>query len=722
MRLDRKLVTNLALVGLALATTAVVYVTRDRPSDEERAARPRNLIQSFPRDELQLVELRRPGEKLRLRVEPAPDGGTSRYWLSGRGEVEADAEAARSFLRALELAAFSRELDANDADRAAFGLTAPSLELEVEFRRSRGKVAIGKRAVSPGDSSYVEVSGFGADAPRVGLVKTAAVEELSVTEQSLRPRWLVSYTPSDLSRFSIQHGSQPSLRFERLGPAFRKEGGERVSRGASDQLLLELGSARAATTLEGGAEAFGPDSIRMVLEPSDGRPAARIELGGPCPGRPELVAFRRSAPQPGSYCVSPGIPRLFEAFAARLSDDSAFALRADEVETLTVEHGERKLVLRRAGKAFELAGETPSEVELDAGNEVLAGLVALRGEPLAEPNLAALGLEPPAATIRLASSAVEHVAHFEERVDVGKPLPNRDLPIRRRADERVLVVPAEAATALLPNPDRFRARRLLDLTPSSFKTLSLVHGATRERLRRTATGTFELVEPAGFEHDAGAVLELVQALATLEADRWASARAEAAHGLDRPTVTAELGLEKAGKAESLRLTVGAETRGGFFASLSGHDGVFVLPKPLVHDLTTSLLSRSVFVLDPGSFRSIVFRAGARSLELERRGDVFTPKRAEDEIAEPLVERLVALASALRAEAALHVGPPKPNEGLEQPSLEIRFGSDAAGESRTIRVGAETALRGESVRFARIDGVDATYAVGAAQIREIREAL
>src|SRR5262245_59942653 len=120
MRLDRKLTTNLVLVGLALSTTAVVYWTRDRPTQEQREARPQNLIQAFPRDELVRVQIQHDGQTLALRAEPAPDGGTARYWVVARGEVEADAEAARSFLRALELAAFSRELAASDADRAGF--------------------------------------------------------------------------------------------------------------------------------------------------------------------------------------------------------------------------------------------------------------------------------------------------------------------------------------------------------------------------------------------------------------------------------------------------------------------------------------------------------------------------------------------------------------------------------------------------------------------------
>jgi hypothetical protein len=722
MRLDRKLVTNLVLVGLALATTAVVYLTRDRPTQEEREARPRNLIQSFPRDELTSVRVQGGGQTLVLRAEPAPDGGTARYWVVARGEVEADAEAARSFLRALELAAFSRELDGGNADRQGFGLTTPRLELGIEFRHSRGKIAFGKQAVSPSDSSYVEVTGFGAETPRIGLIKTAALAELSVTEESLRPRWLVNTTPSDLVRFSIQRGSNPVQKFERSGPAFRRDGGERVSRTATDQLLIELGSAKATSTLEGGSEAFGADVIAMVLEPVDNRPPSRIELGGPCPGKPELLAFRRSSPHPGSYCVSAGIRRLFDGFEAALGDDLAFALRADEVETLTIERGEQKLVLTRSAQGFELAGKPPSQVELDAGNGVLSGLVSVRGEPVNAPDLAALGLEPPAATIRLVSSAVEHVPHYEERVDLGKPRPNRDLPLRRRDDGRVLLVPADAAAALIPDPERFRARRLLELTPSDFKTLVITRGAVRERLRRTEAGTFELVEPSGHEHDAGAVLEVVQALGTLEVDRWAAAQAEPAHGLDHPTVTVEIGTEKSGKPQTLRLVVGGETRGGFFATLSGYDGVFVLSKPLVYELSTSLLSRSVFVVDPSSYRGIVFRAGARSLELERRADGFVAKGATDELAPALIERLVATASALRAEAALHAGAARAGEGFEQPSLEIRFVAETPAQSRTVSIGAETSLRGESVRFARIDNVNATYAIGAAQIRELREAL
>jgi hypothetical protein len=146
----------------------------------------------------------------------------------------------------------------------------------------------------------------------------------------------------------------------------------------------------------------------------------------------------------------------------------------------------------------------------------------------------------------------------------------RDLPLRRRDDGRVLLVPADAASALIPDPERFRSRRLLELTPSDFKTLVITRGAVSERLRRTEAGTFQLVEPAGHEHDAGAVLELVQALGTLEADRWAAPQAEPAHGLDHPTVTVEIGTEKSGKPETLRLVVQDDGVGRKASSNGGH--------------------------------------------------------------------------------------------------------------------------------------------------------
>jgi hypothetical protein len=248
---------------------------------------------------------------------------------------------------------------------------------------------------------------------------------------------------------------------------------------------------------------------------------------------------------------------------------------------------------------------------------------------------------------------------------------------------------------------------------------------------------FELLEPRGFEHDPQLLLALLQRLGTLEADRWASAKDSGQFGLANPSLLVRAALNRplsghsqktsakqaGATAAKVQLTVGAETSGGYFGALEGVPGVFVLPKAFVHDASTWLLDRSVFVVDPSRFDAIELELGSRRLHLERRGDGFAPKAGSPELAPAMIERLLATLTTLRAEAALHTGPARAGEGLEHPALQVRYSSGkSAGETRVLRFGAESSFRGTSVRFARRSGIDATYGVLSSSLREVLEAL
>ena len=89
----------------------------------------------------------------------------------------------------------------------------------------------------------------------------------------------------------------------------------------------------------------------------------------------------------------------------------------------------------------------------------------------------------------------------------------------------------------------------------------------------------------------------------------------------------------------------------------------------------------------------------------------------------LIERLVANATSLRAEGALSVGEPRPEEGLSRPRITLRFHPlPGKGSPETLRVGAEATFRGVTVFAARIDGVQATYGVPAGLVRDLLESL
>jgi hypothetical protein len=81
-----------------------------------------------------------------------------------------------------------------------------------------------------------------------------------------------------------------------------------------------------------------------------------------------------------------------------------------------------------------------------------------------------------------------------------------------------------------------------------------------------------------------------------------------------------------------------------------------------------------------------------------------------------VESITSALDALRADDVVRVGPPTPDEGFGQPSLDIRAGTTH------IRFGRDGLRKNQAIVFARIDGVDATFAVARERVDPIRGAL
>jgi hypothetical protein len=82
--------------------------------------------------------------------------------------------------------------------------------------------------------------------------------------------------------------------------------------------------------------------------------------------------------------------------------------------------------------------------------------------------------------------------------------------------------------------------------------------------------------------------------------------------------------------------------------------------------------------------------------------------------------LGAALASLAAQVVLHVGPPAPEEGFSAPTLEIRAAMHPDGSlvETHIVIGAATHVDGADAYFARVSGVDATFAVPRRSVRAI----
>jgi hypothetical protein len=390
-----------------------------------------------------------------------------------------------------------------------------------------------------------------------------------------------------------------------------------------------------------------------------------------------------------------------------------FTLRPDETEIVSIVAGEARWELARKDTAFVMRAPGPAPVEASAGNQRLAAILDARGTFLEDTDPKRVGLDTPARRVVLTSSAESEAKVREETVAVSAPDAQGRVHVLRAADGAILQVDAATARALLPDSTLLKGLELWSADPKRIRSVEIKGEGPPVHLVQSAPGSFELVEPKGFAVDAGLSSDLVEALAHPTAERWVADRDDGSYGLSRPDCEVRIALETedAGQSEH-RLLVGRTTAGGAFAVVDRDPGVLVLPHSVLDSLHLIPIDRSALMVDAGAALRVNLRAGAESLILEREGGKLERAGGTVDVGPGRLDELVETLESIRAEAAVHTGPARRDEGFDRPALVVEVtyerGHDPA--FRRVRFGAVDSWRDGSVRFARSDGVDATFVV------------
>jgi len=724
----KRQVVNLALVVVALVLVGVVLATRGNVTSGEKDARSFNLLSAFREDDITRLAFTRDGKRLVVEREKPSDAGDTSWVLKEPIQEEADAYAVDKLLGSLEFARFVRRIKPEEVNRAEFGLDSPAWLLEVQMGKVRFTLSLGKEAATPAGSRYLELGTDGGPDKGVFIVSRDLVKELDIDAGTLRGRQMLPYTSNQLSHVVITGTDGVERRLKSAGrDRWRFDGMEhdvRVSRDVFDQVLTQFARTKADHFLEAAeAEAAlaGQKVVRLVLTPKEpGRPKGTLEVGGRCPKSENGVVALRREPDRVAACVPSSVLPGLDTEVSALIDRGLSSLRKDEVESLAIVHGDKKLELERKESGFVLRAPVKGDVELETGNRRIDAIVRAQGEIVPEPKLAELGLDPPQGRVTLRSAAESDDKVVEEVLELGKADKDGKLALRRLADGAVLRVDADAALALEADSTLVRSSKIFDFAAADFRSLEVKSKELEQKIHREASGQLVMDVPKNKSLDAALSANAVDELAGLTADRWVSDREDESFGLGAPVLTARLAYVSgdAGTKEHT-LSVGAATTGGAFAKLAGEPGVFVLPRRALEALDTWFLDRSVFVLTPDSVSRVEIERQGKKLVLEKRGERFE-RSAGVELAPARVAELSDLLIAFRAEAALELGPEKPGRGLEKPEVVVRVERSGAGP-KSFRIGAGDSWRGQSVHYARAEGVDATYVIAKTKARVLIDA-
>jgi len=595
-------------------------------------------------------------------------------------------------------------------------------------------LTLGGNASSPPGAVFAEVKTEAGT--NLYVINKELAASLDNDPALLRARRLVPFPSVDIARFEvvsptstyhIERTPQDDVRLS--GPT--KEAKKRVARRAFDEFVTTLGRADAASFLpDDVADKASHPTATITFVPKDSsRARGVLAVGGACPDQPEQVVAIMREPSRISACITKEIADGLTKTPESLVDRGLFLAAPDEVQEVLFTSGDKRLELARKGTSFHQRAPVERDIDANAAHALLDALFALRGSNvLVDADRAALGLDKPLGTIRLTSllPAHEEDGGDQERVEeiiVGQAKGD-EVAVSRGKDGEVPTLPAAALRDLFPTELALRNLTVIDHPETVVRALRIEQGDRLQRIERTAEGGWKLTEPSGrgLAADIGLGSDVAATLFPLKAERFVASKDDGTFGRDklRIIVDADIGSGDAG-ARNIRLLIGAPTTSGAFARIDGDDAVFVVPRAVETVTNQWLLDRAVFAFDLGDIVKVTVLQKDKSrkpLVLERIGDALSivGAPADTERAAQLRDAL----SDLAPDAAVSVGAPRKEQGLEPPAFTVTIErarrDDANGKApdpqRTVRLqfGARDVFRGHEVVYARREGIDATYVI------------
>ena len=748
----RSAATPILLVLVAACAAAYAYVIdRHAVSDADRALRQSDVFPSFRVEDVGRIELTHDRESTVLERDGAGHAGFGGGWrLASPLQESADAAAVDALLRELELAKRLRVVPANDAP----GLDAPRVRGRVFVGPVRYVFALGADAPRPEGAAYMRLEG---DATFV--VGRSLKMQLLRGADAYRERALIPYGASEVGRLEVRAvGGKAGFAIERTGETFRVAGtGIRASRAAVERIFAALADTRADSFVDdaqAGQHVSGDAGARSELDRpvvaarfvvtlaarDAALPSVRFLIGGGCPDQPQDVLVVRETPTRVSACAAKTLVDAIDSTKDALLDDSPLFAHADEIEEVRLEpaegDGPRVEIARRERVWHERAPDDKdlSEDESDSANALVLALARAR----------AVDIRRAASDDRFAARTRATIVRagdpVPERIEVGSSGRDGTALLRRLEDGAVLRVPLAVARRFEPHPVALQGRAVwrTPFAAGSVVAVDNTCGPVPERLE-LRDRTWIMRTPAGFDTDASSISELTSALALAKANEWIAETDDGTFGLSAPegcTVSLAIGgTSDAASPRRAAITFGSNDDLGTYARTasgtpeapdngsSSGEAVFVAPAFLRILVSHPSIDRARFRLDPAALVSVTLTHGTARLALVRTGGRLASVANAGADAHEV--DWGGVLAGLDASAAIHSGPPVPDEGFLAPTLVIHaisVSDSGATVDRRIAIGAATHTEPSDAYFARVSGVNATFLVPRQAVRAILDSL
>ena len=269
-------------------------------------------------------------------------------------------------------------------------------------------------------------------------------------------------------------------------------------------------------------EVFGLAKPRFQIAFKAGGQDHQLLVGSKTPTGSDLYA--KTGAQPRVFLIASYLESTFNRASFDLRDKSALTFDRDKVDTLEVSAGGRSLAFGRTNNAWQITQPAVSRPDTAAIEGLLARLNSLQMKKLeaAEPgDLAAYGLDKPAATVRVGSGS------SQATLLVGSPAGEGDVFAKDASKPAVFTVEAAFLEDLKKDAGEYRQKDLFDARAFNTTRIEITRAGQTMVFEKTkgsdGAETWRQTAPAAKDSDRAKVEALLSALTGARAESFAPA-------------------------------------------------------------------------------------------------------------------------------------------------------------------------------------------------------
>jgi Domain of unknown function (DUF4340) len=564
----------------------------------------------------------------------------------------------------------------------------------------------------------------------------------STRERRERAAHVISVTRANIQGFTIRDG-EDLIRVKAEGDAWKMIAPwqDDADAGVVDQLLDATQSLRpenVITDLGRGHKKsqmlkdFGLNKSRLRLKLEGKQMPAELQFGLDTAVQGE--SYLRIADDDAVYVVSNDLKNI----VSKKPEDFRDHRMTPFLTTLI-----NRVIFRVSGGEIELAKEQDNwllvrPIKGRASNDAVADILTrMNKAQIAKfvsdnnSNRGSFGLDSPSNLVTLFGDDGKKV-----EIEIGRQVPSDQDCVYAGLPQRKSIVEVNKAFASLFNitPNDLRDRKIARMNPDLIDRITVEHANEPKIVLARDENRWRFLSPASAPANGDNITRLIQGVNDGEVSQFVSDTATdlTKYGLDQPKLkitfssyssenTAEA---NAGEIVLATLAFGNSENGFTYARLEEEPYIFSINDQLLANLPTTEFSfQTLDVLDlrRNQLASLrLERGGPEAVELLRGPQrKWVLKGHENQQNDGQIQLLLTTLTGLRAVA--WVGNPKPEYGLDQPSLLIRISYQSSEQNREVDVKFGT-TNSENQHYGMTNGIEGVFLLDDEQFKQLNASL